>query len=63
MSHLLYGAGALDRDDASVVNVVLQASSVDVEPARRASLMIRRVVDDQALLHARTKARGMPMAT
>lgn len=42
--------------------VVLQAGSND-EPPRQARLMIRLLADDQALLHARAKARGMPTAT
>jgi hypothetical protein len=42
--------------------VVLQADSVD-EPPRQARLTIRLLPDDQALLHARARARGMPMAT
>jgi hypothetical protein len=42
--------------------VVLQADS-NHEPPRQARLMIRLLADDQALLHARAKARGMPMAT
>lgn len=42
--------------------VVLQVGSND-EPPRQARLMIRLLADDQALLHARAKARGMPMAT
>jgi len=42
--------------------VVLQAGSND-EQLGQARLMIRLVADDQALLHARAKARGMLMAT
>ena len=42
--------------------VVLQADLKD-EPARHARLMIRLLPDDQMLLHARAKARGMPAAT
>ena len=42
--------------------VVLQADSKD-EPPRQARLMIRLLADDQSLLHARARARGMPMAT
>jgi hypothetical protein len=42
--------------------VVLQADSED-EPPRQARLTIRLLADDQMLLHARAKARGMPVAT
>ncbi len=42
--------------------VVLEAGLRD-EPPRQARLMVRLLADDQALLHARAKARGMPMAT
>lgn len=42
--------------------VVLQADSND-EPPRQARLMVRLLADDQALLHSRAKARGMPTAT
>lgn len=42
--------------------VVVQAGSKD-EPPRQARLMVRLLADDQALLHARATARGMPMAT
>jgi len=42
--------------------VVLQAESED-EPPRQARVMVRLLADDQALLHARARARGMPMAT
>jgi hypothetical protein len=43
--------------------VVLQAVDLKDEPPRQARLMIRLLADDQALLHARARARGMPMAT
>jgi hypothetical protein len=42
--------------------VVLDADSKDELP-RQTRLMIRLLADDQALLHARARARGMPMAT
>lgn len=42
--------------------VVLEAGSKDESP-RQTRLMIRLLADDQALLHARAMARGMPMAT
>jgi hypothetical protein len=42
--------------------VVLPAESED-EPPRQARLTIRLLPDDQALLHARARARGMPTAT
>lgn len=42
--------------------VVLEAGSND-EPSRQARLTIRLLADDQVLLHARARARGMPMAT
>jgi len=42
--------------------VVLPAGSKDELP-RQARLMIRLLADDQALLHARARARGMPTAT
>jgi hypothetical protein len=42
--------------------VVLQAGLKE-EPPRQARVMVRLLADDQALLHARAKARGMPMAT
>jgi len=42
--------------------VVFQADTKDELP-RQARLTIRLLPDDQALLHARAKARGMPAAT
>jgi hypothetical protein len=43
--------------------VVLPAFEAKDEATRQARLMIRLLPDDQALLHARAKARGMPVAT